>query len=119
MAKKSDDADKHARAVVLAEQIKVLFMFCYEMVPDIDLLEEVLEQSYQKGNFAMSAAPLLGAVGMDYEEEVFDASLHAKRAKAVLELVKTLRDTEVERMKFADGQKSKAAARAQLRGILG
>lgn len=113
------DLEERERAEVLAERVKLLFGFCADLIPDIDLLEKVLEQAHNKGQFAMSAAPLLMATGMDYEEEVFDANLHSKRAKALLGLIKALKETEEERIDFAKSRQRKLAAQAQLRSILG
>jgi hypothetical protein len=120
MTKKDEvSIEEKVRIDQLAERIKLLFMFCYEMVGDIDLLEKVLDESYRRNSMALSAAPLLGSVGIDYEETEFDAQLHARRAKALLELVKALRDTEVDRMKFNTSKAKKAESAAMLRGILG
>jgi len=117
--KKDADLDELERATLLAERVKLLFQFCADLFDDIDLLEKVLEQSNKKKSFALSAAPLLGAVGMDYEAEEFDADLHARRAKALLGLIKTLKQTEEDRAEFAKKQVSKMEAQAQLRRILG
>jgi len=117
--KKDADLDELERATLLAERVKLLFQFCADLFDDIDLLEKVLEQSNKKKSFALSAAPLLGAVGMDYKEEEFDADLHARRAKALLSLIKTLKQTEEDRAEFAKKQVSKMEAQAQLRRILG
>jgi hypothetical protein len=64
--KKQDD--KKERAVILAERVKLLFGFCADLIPDKDLLKEVMEVSGKRENNALSMAPILGAMGMDYEE---------------------------------------------------
>lgn len=113
------ETDETERIALLAEQVKLLFAFCYMMVPDIDLLERVAKQSAERESFAYSAAPLISAFGMDYEDAAFDAELHRKRADALLTLVKVLRDTETDRAKFEGSKKKKAEGAAQLRNILG
>lgn len=112
------DEEKHARAIVAAEQLKLLFVFAGQLIPDIDLLEEVYIQSSDRESHTMALAPVLTAVGVDYEEEHFEAALHRRRAVAVLDLVKVLRDTEAERAEFKLKQANKQKIAAQLRRVL-
>lgn len=113
------EAEKRDRAEALGEKIKLLFMFVMDLKQDKDLLQEAAQAASDSASFAMSAAPLLGAMGMDYEHENLEASLRAKRAKAVINLMNVLDSTEQERADYAKKQQATAKARAQLRGILG
>jgi hypothetical protein len=62
-------------------------------------------------------APIFGAVGLDWEGKQFEAGLHRKRADALVNLVKVIRDTEAERAEFKASQDNKAKVRAQLSGL--
>lgn len=113
------DTDDEDRILNLAEQVKNLLMFSALLIPDLDLLERVAEQSAGIQSHVQAMAPIFGAVGLDFEEKDFEAGLHRRRAVALVNLIKTIKETEDERAEFAKGQASKAAARAQLGGILG
>lgn len=117
--KSETEAQKKARAIQVAEQVKLLFTFCMMIAQDKDLLEEVEQMATERASFALSAAPVLGALGMDYEEHELEASVRVTRTKALLNLIKALEDTEQARVDFAKKQASIASARAQLGGILG
>ena len=113
------NAEERARVEALADKIRVLFMFVLDLKADKDLLSKAAAQSRDASNFAMSAAPLLGAMGMDYEYEAHEASLRARRAKAVLHLIETLEKTEQERVDYARKQRSIAESRDEIRRVLG
>ncbi len=111
--------EKQARIESLAEKIKLLFEFCGMMIKDRDLVKEVLEDSERRASYSLSAAPLLGAVGMDYEAIEFDARLHGKRAGALLNLLDTLAETEESRAEFSKSQQQKAEGRETIKKMLG
>ncbi len=90
--------EEKERVINLAQRLQLLFGFCTELIPDIDLLEKAYDGASERASFAMSAAPILGAMGQDYDKVNFEWELKAKRAKAMINLLKTLRDTENERI---------------------
>lgn len=107
------------RVLVLAEQVKNLLMFAGMLIPDMDLLEQVAQQSSEIRSHTDAMAPIFGAVGMDWEEKSMEAEIHRERAYALLNLVEVLATTEERRTEFRKYQQAKATARAQLGGILG
>jgi hypothetical protein len=111
--------DERERIKILAERIKLLFGFCGDLIKDKDLGERVLKLSSSRAEFALSAAPILGAFGLDYEAKNFEAALHAKRAKALLNLLEVLESTENERVEFHEREKRRANGRAELMKTLG
>jgi len=111
--------NKKERVLILAKKIELLFGFVADLIKDKDLLKEVSELCDQRQVFAVSAAPILGAFGIDYEEREFEAAMRGKRAKALLNLVEALEETEKERLEFGQKQGAKKQGRDQLRKILG
>lgn len=111
--------EKKIRAEALAERIKLLFTFVFSLKEDKDILEEVVDETNKSADFALNAAPLLGAFGMDYELEHFNASLEGKRAKALLNLINVLIETEKEHEEFKKRQQSIEEGRKKIRSILG
>ncbi len=103
----------------LAGKITTLWPFIAMLIPDKDLIEQAAKGSSDQASFAASAAPILGAYGIDYEEREFNANLNYRRAKALYNLVDTLDQTEKDRTEFLRKQQSKAEGRAQLASILG
>ena len=116
---KENELDKKIRAEALGEKIKLLFMFVIDMKKDKDLLAEAKEQANDRANFAMSAAPLFGAVGMDYESANFEANLHERRAGAILNLLNVLEETENERNEEKEKSVRRKEAQDTIRGIMG
>ena len=103
----------------LANQISTLLQFASLLVPDIDILERVTRESGEISSRTLTLAPVLGAVGEDYEEKHLEAEVRRKRSIAILNLAKVIRDTEKEREDFKLKQANKAKVRAELGGILG
>lgn len=85
------------RILLLSSRIELLFGFCSLLIPDIDLIEQAEKSSRENASFSMAAAPIFGAVGLDYEQAVFNWELRERRSKAIVELLKVLRDTDNER----------------------
>lgn len=112
---------------MVAEQVKLLFTFAGQLIPKLDILKELEKSSGNMVGHVMSAAPILMATGIDYEQKEMESKLHAKlifigkilRAKALLNLVQVLKDTEDDRVDFNSKQKSRAEARAMLSKHLG
>lgn len=112
------DPEEQERIILLAERVKLLFMFCSDMLDDLDLLERVLKESHQRNSMATSGAVILGALGIDSEEAELDAQLHIKRTDALIALITTLRDTEADRTKFKLSKADREATASQLRQFL-
>lgn len=108
-----------ARVLEVAEQVKLLIMFAGMMVEDLPMLKDVATDSAGRSSMALTLAPVLGAVGMDYEEQHMEAEVRRKRAVALVNLVQVIADTEQDRTKFKQSQAAKQEARAKLSGILG
>lgn len=96
-----------------------MLMFSALLVPDLDLLEKVADQSANIQNHVQAMAPIFSAVGMDWEEKDMEAQVHTLRAHALVNLVKIIKETEDLRAEFGESQESKAKAREQLGAILG
>lgn len=111
--------EEKVRIEMLAERIKLLFQFCTELIPDIDLVRKTAKSASERESTAMTAAPILGAAGIDYEEKQMQWSIRARRAEAIANLLEVLRDTQ----KDMDEQKAKAghsaAMRVQINKIFG
>ena len=93
---------------LLAERIKLLFGFCAEFIPDIELLKNTFIIAADKENFAESAAPVLCAFGIDYEEKSLEWRIRKERAKALINFIEVLARTEKERTKMKERKVSMA-----------
>lgn len=113
------DIDYQAKVQIVAEQVKLLFGFCFQLVPDLDILKKVAKLSDDRVSTAMAMAPIFGAVGGDWEVAEFETKLKAKRADALLNLIEVLEQTEKDRIEFAEKQKGKSEGRAQMARIFG
>lgn len=116
---KKENLNKQERILVLAERVKLLFGFCAELIPDLDLLKEVTISAADKEDFALSAAPILGAFGRDWEADHNEAQLRTRRSEALYELVKVLDETEKGRMEFKISQDKKKEGRDMLARAMG
>lgn len=105
------------RVLQLSTQLTLLIQFAATMVDDIDLLERVAKQSSEISSSVLTLAPVLGAVGADYEEAHMEAEVKRKRANAILNLVKTLKDTESDREEFKSKQAGKQEMVAKFRAM--
>lgn len=113
------EAEERERIAMLAEQIKLLFGFAAQMIPDIDLLERVAKLSDDRVSTADAMAPILMAHGMNWEKISMEKRVHAKRAEAVLALIRTLKETEDERIEFQRKHDAGQKGRDELSKILG
>jgi len=107
------------QAIILAEKVKLLFGFCIDLRADKEMLKEVLQVCEDRQSFSASAAPLLGAFGVDYEEKELEVRIRAERADALIKLIETLERTEEERIEFLNKQEKIKEGRKQLLKILG
>lgn len=94
----------------LAAKITTLFSFAATMIPDIETLADLVESSRNRKSYIDSAAVIIEAFGKDSIEKSIIAELHAKRAKALLDLIIVLRDTEAKRLEFLIRQKHNDAS---------
>lgn len=111
--------DKKEKAIILAEKVKLLFGFCADLIPDKDMLKDVMKFSNENVGRTMAMAPIIGAYGMDYEAAEFEARLRAERSEALFKLIDTLERTENERVEFDKKQKNRKEGREQLAKALG
>lgn len=106
-----ENTDEKIRIEELAMKIKLLFGFCTALIPDIDLLEKANAEAAEKSSMALSAAPVLEAVGLNYREKHATWDLRDKRSKALLNLLKVLKETEEERTEFNKEQEKMKSLR--------
>lgn len=90
--------------VLLAEKIKGLFIYAYSLYPDRDTLSQVAEDCRLKADRAMSAAPILGALGADPFKTETKWLIKYKRCKALVDLIDALHSTQEEMDKMDKGQ---------------
>ena len=114
MSTPNDISDEAERIQLLANQIENLLIFSAGLIPDLDLLEKVAKQSADIQNSVQAMAPVLGAVGADWQQKDLEAGIHRRRANAIVNLVKVIKETEDERIKFAGSQAEKLEAREKL-----
>lgn len=119
MKKHNEELEEKIRIEVLAGRIELLFGFCKDLIPDIDLLESAEKNTADMEQNSFSAAPLLGAAGIDYEEAALSWRIKNKRAEAIINLLKTLRDTEQERKDFEEMKKKHRLSTAEIRKMFG
>ena len=91
-----EQLEEKERVLLLANRIELLFGFCAELIPDIDLLERTANGAWENEQMSLSAAPILGAMGIDYEKANAKWQIRAKRAEALLNLIKVLDSTNKE-----------------------
>ena len=101
----------------LAQQIGLLIQFSASLVDDLDILEKVAQQSAEISSNALTLAPVLGAVGADYSEAHMEAEVKRKRANAIVNLVRVLKETESDREDFKAKKANNQKVLAQLRGM--
>ncbi len=99
---------------MLAERIKVLFMFSTALIPYKEKLWEVVGMTRKKESMVSSIAPVLMASGIDHQAAHFEADLQRRRAEALFNLIDVLDITEKERTE----ETKKAGERAKNAAIL-
>lgn len=114
-----EEQTKEERVLLLAERLKLLFMFCGDLVPDKDLIEEAASNLGEMQSNSQTLAPILTNVGLDWQEAEFDAKLKGKRARALFHLIDTLDKTEKERQEFNEQRQKKKIVREELAKIVG
>lgn len=117
--KKENKMEKKERVLLLVEKINLLFCFVMDLAKDKDLLEEVADLARKRESFSLSAAPILGAMGIDYEEKEREANIIKQRANAILNLISVLERTEKQIKEFKEEQAKVIKNRAVLEKILG
>jgi len=104
------------------EQIEELAMMVGQLIglsalliPHLDLLDRAAESARETSSITAAAAPIIGAMGKDWEESQFEADLQTKRSKAIVEMIRVLKETEDERAEFQKKQVAKREGVEQLR----
>lgn len=113
------EAEEEIEIHILAERIKLLFGFCAELIPSLPLLKKVAVKTNGRVSTSMAIAPIMGAMGMDWEEKQFYVELEARRADALYNLVLVLDETEKDRVKFLEAQAKKREGQEVIKRILG
>ena len=106
--------EKKERVQEIAWKIQTLFMFSSDLIKDVDILEEFSESSWDRMNDVLSAAPIIWACWWDYEEKHLERRIQHERWKALLNLIKTLKRTEDERIEIKSSQSNKKDILSQL-----
>ena len=112
------EQERRIEAEMVAERIKLLWVFLADLIPHLPMLKDVAEGTSERSSMVLTMAPILGAFGQDYEVVHAQKEIERKRAKALYELIKTLDDTEKERAEFAKKQKAKKEGLVQLHKAL-
>lgn len=115
---KEFDLNKKIRADLLGQRVVLLFSFCAQLIPDLDLLNEISEYADKNHSLSMTLAPVMEAFNKDPEYAEFEARIKQKRAAALRNLVQVLADTEVDKIKFAEKMEKAAAGRKIVEQIL-
>lgn len=102
-----------------ANRVGLLLQFCATMIDDLPMLEATQKQAGEISSHVLSIAPVIGALGGDYEEKHMEAEVRRKRSAALVNLIRTIKETESDREEFKKSKAAKAQAMAQLGGILG
>lgn len=97
---------KKIDAEIVAQRIVLLWGFLADFIPFKELIKETAELASERHSFSISAAPIFGALGQDWEEQELETRIGLRRATALYNLVDVIDETEKERVEFA---KSKAA----------
>jgi hypothetical protein len=94
---KPKEVDESAlRCLAVAEQVKLLFGFCAQLIPDKEIILKTMDLAIEKQNDTMAMAPIIGAFGRDYREAEVKSRTTAERAKALYDLIDCLERTELE-----------------------
>lgn len=88
------------------------------LVKDIDLFEELFTDSRSRVSMSMTLDPLLRASGIDADEAQLHASIKHRRARALLELVRVFRDTDIEMVEYKRKQEKIAPHAEQLKRMI-
>ena len=113
------EQERRIEAEIVAERIKLLWVFLADFIPHLPMLKDVVEGASKHSSMVLTIAPILDAFGQDYEIVHAQKEIERKRVKALYELIKTLDDTEKERAEFAKKQKAKKKGLIQLHKALG
>jgi hypothetical protein len=81
----------------IASLVDVAFHFVSMLIPYLEILEKTNNNAKNKEELSLSAAPLLGAFGVDFDKKEREWRIIRKRGEALVNLVKTLKETELER----------------------
>lgn len=119
MSEEKNEKYSHEDVLIVAERIKLLWGFLAELIPHKEMLKEAAEKAGDRSSMVLSAAPLIGAFGQDYEEIHMYREVERKRAVALYNLVNVLIETEEDFKEFFQSQHDKRAGLEQLRGVLG
>lgn len=106
------DRDKVEEA---AAMVTNLLQFSALLIPYLELLEQNDSATAELSGHTAALAPVIGAVGGDWETAQLEADIRTKRSRAIVNLVRVLKETEADRVKHAEKMKSKQAGIEQLR----
>lgn len=114
-----EETEDKAKIQEVAHKVELLLAFCADLIPDKELIRRAGNRSREIQSFALAAAPLLVAVGENYEAHEMEASIRANRAEAIYHLVNVLDTTEKQRQKFKEENAGKAHARHEILKAMG
>lgn len=69
------------KVLEVANQVGLLLQFAATMIDDLPMLEEMHKQSGEISSHVLSIAPVIGALGGDYEEKHMEAEVRRKELK--------------------------------------
>jgi len=88
------------RCLAVAEQVKLLFGFCAQLIPDKEIIKKTFDMAAERQQNALALAPVIGAFGRDYREAEVKARTTAERAEALYNLIDCLERTENEMQEY-------------------
>lgn len=107
------------KIIILAEKIKLLFGFCADLIPEKEMLKEILELSEDRHSRSIGMAVIFEAFGQDWKAIENETKIKKERAEALYNLIDCLDRTEKSRIEFSEKQKKKQAGLLQLKKTLG
>ena len=115
--KKEIDNKEHILEV--AEQVKLLFGFCAQLIPDKEMIKQTAQMAEERHSGSMAMAPVIGAFGGSWEDAEFDTKLHARRADALYNLINVLDETEKDRAEHETKKVKRSEGLVQIHRALG
>lgn len=115
----SEKKHKKISDLELAGQLHNLILFSASLIEHVDRLEEILKNAEERYSYSRSAHVLHAGLGMNADELTLKAKIEYKRAEAVLNLAKVVKETEEERKKFDLDQENVASQRETIKRMYG
>lgn len=110
-----DDKSEEEKIEALAEMLPTFIGLAALFIPYLDLLERTEASAMNASSRTAAMAPVIGAMGGDWESAQFKADIMAKRSKALAAFVRVLKETDEEYVEHEKKQQSRNDGIEQLR----